>query len=379
MKLCTSVICTALAATLALAETAPSGSERSAPPAARVDVVFALDTTGSMSALIEGAKLKIWSIADEIARGKPTPELRIGLVAYRDRGDEYVTQRTDLTSDLDHVYTRLMGFRADGGGDGPEHVNLALKEALETMSWSREDSALRVVFLVGDAPPHEDYGDPFDHKSLARQAAQAGILVNAIRCGGDPNTGRVWQAIARAAGGVFISIDQSGGMAELATPYDAELAELGGKLDSTAVAYGTVERQREVRDEASRATAYATSAPAEARASRATAKGKMSGHVMYRSDLIGALEAGTVKLEEVPAEELPEEMRSMSPEQQRTFVDQKLRERRELLFQIQELDRKRAAFVKEQLQKSGEKDAFDLQVNKAIHEQARAKGIDYED
>ncbi|MGA2640709.1 MAG: VWA domain-containing protein, partial [Spirochaetia bacterium] len=63
----------------------------------RVEVAFVLDSTGSMGGLIEGAKQKIWSIANGIIAQKPTPEVRIGLVTYRDRGDEYVTKKFDLT------------------------------------------------------------------------------------------------------------------------------------------------------------------------------------------------------------------------------------------------------------------------------------------
>src|SRR5262245_34262248 len=73
----------------------------------KVDVVFALDTTGSMSGLIEGAKRKIWMIADYISSGQPQPEVRIGLVAYRDIGDEYVTRFYDLSDDLDTVFKHL--------------------------------------------------------------------------------------------------------------------------------------------------------------------------------------------------------------------------------------------------------------------------------
>src|SRR6266545_6474650 len=62
------------------------------PDRPRMEVLFVLDTTGSMSGLIEGAKQKIWSIANEMIRAKPTPELRLGLVAYRDRGDEYMVK-----------------------------------------------------------------------------------------------------------------------------------------------------------------------------------------------------------------------------------------------------------------------------------------------
>ena len=54
----------------------------------------------------------------------------MGLVAYRDRGDAYVTQVVDLNNDLDAIYAKLMQFRADGGGDSPESVNQALHDAI---------------------------------------------------------------------------------------------------------------------------------------------------------------------------------------------------------------------------------------------------------
>ena len=70
----------------------------------KVEAVFVLDTTGSMSGLIQAAKEKIWSIANTMASAQPAPEIRIGLVAYRDRGDAYVTKVVDLSTDLDSVY-----------------------------------------------------------------------------------------------------------------------------------------------------------------------------------------------------------------------------------------------------------------------------------
>ena len=47
-------------------------------------------------------------------------------MAYRDRGDEYVTKTFDLTNDIDAVYGQLRSFQAAGGGDEPESVNEAL-------------------------------------------------------------------------------------------------------------------------------------------------------------------------------------------------------------------------------------------------------------
>src|SRR5712692_1545194 len=89
-------------------------------PAAKkpqVEVVFCLDTTGSMGGLIEAAKQKIWAISNQIASGKPTPDLKIGLVAYRDRGDNYITKVFDLSEDLDAIHGNLKCFQAAGGGD----------------------------------------------------------------------------------------------------------------------------------------------------------------------------------------------------------------------------------------------------------------------
>src|SRR5688572_7738913 len=77
----------------------------------KVEVVFCLDTTGSMGGLLEGAKQKIWAISNQIASGKPTPELKIGLVAYRDKSDSYVTQIHDLNDDLDAIHAKLKTFQ----------------------------------------------------------------------------------------------------------------------------------------------------------------------------------------------------------------------------------------------------------------------------
>ena len=73
----------------------------------RIEVCFVLDTTGSMGGLIEGAKQKIWSIANEMISAKPTPELKLGLIGYRDRGDEYVVKSFLLTDDIDSIYGHL--------------------------------------------------------------------------------------------------------------------------------------------------------------------------------------------------------------------------------------------------------------------------------
>ena len=247
-----------------LAPTSPPAKPEAQTTRPRVDLVFALDTTGSMSGLIEGAKAKIWSIASFVARAQPTPDVRVGLVAYRDIGDAYVTRVFDLDDDLDRVYRRLLSFRADGGGDEPEHVARALHQAVHDMTWSpRANNNVRLIYLVGDAPPHLDYRDGYDYVKAARAAAAQGIQIHAIRCGSDEETATVWRRIASLGHGEFLTINQDGGMHERRTPYDEELARLHDKLSDTVVAYGAG-------GAATRATlAAAHDAPASVKAARA--------------------------------------------------------------------------------------------------------------
>ena len=87
-------------------------SQAIAKPA--VEVAFVLDTTGSMGGLIEGAKRKIWSIATAIVDSNPDADIRMGLVAYRDIGDDYVTKKIELTRDIQDLYANLLELKARG-------------------------------------------------------------------------------------------------------------------------------------------------------------------------------------------------------------------------------------------------------------------------
>jgi hypothetical protein len=148
-----------------------------------VEVAFVLDTTGSMGPLIEGAKRKIWSIATAIVDANPDAEIRMGLVAYRDIGDEYVTKKFELTTDIQDLYANMLELRARGGGDWPESINEALDVAVTKLSWTQGSEICRIMFLVGDAPPHMDYAQDTKYPEVLRMARDRGILVNAVQAG----------------------------------------------------------------------------------------------------------------------------------------------------------------------------------------------------
>src|SRR5205085_8577450 len=130
-------------------------------------------------------------------------------------------------------------FRADGGGDGPEDVRQGLSDGVLKAGWSKPSAdTAQVVFLVGDAPPHDDYAQEPDTLTTTAAAVKAGMTVNTIQCGSDDSTREVWQTIARRREGRFFVIAQDGGVATVTTPFDARLSELGNKLGSTYLAYG---------------------------------------------------------------------------------------------------------------------------------------------
>ncbi len=334
----------------------------------KVDLVFALDTTGSMSGLIEGAKTKIWSIASFVARAQPTPDVRVGLVAYRDIGDAYVTRVFDLDADLDRVYQRLLSFRADGGGDTPEHVARALDESVHKMSWSASGAnAVRLIYLVGDAPPHLDYQDGYDYAKAARAAAAKGIQIHAIRCGTDPDTATYWRKIASLGHGEFLTIDQNGGMREHRTPYDEELARLHDELDGTVVGYGAKGGATRAAVEAAAAAPVAVKA---ARAEFLSAKKDVSE--TFADDLVGGVASGRVDLDKVPAADLPKSLAALPAAARKKEVATKAEERGHLLDKIAKVSTERDAF----LRKSPEKPTgFDGEVQNTVKQAGSAAGL----
>jgi VWA domain-containing protein len=337
-------------------------------PRPKVEVVFVVDTTGSMSGLIQGAKDKIWSIARHISEGQPHPDLRIGLVAYRDKGDAYVTKKFALSGDLDGVFENLQSFRADGGGDTPEHVNKGLNDAVYGMDWSKD--SMKMIFLVGDAPPHTDYNDGLDFEKIVADAHKREIRVHAIRCGEDQTTAVVWRRIAQIGNGSYASIAQGGGVVAIATPHDEELAELGRKLNDTAIIVGGEEDRRRV---AAKAEA-AASAPAPAAADRA-------GYYAASGSGLDEKDATARPMETVtaaPAPSLPPEMRSMSADEKKAYVTKKKAEREEIVKQMNEVAGKRDAYLRSKAKEGPARaDGFDDVVDKAIRDQAKDYGVKY--
>ena len=304
----------------------------------QIDVVFAVDTTGSMGGLLDGAKRTVWSIATHIRKTDPNANLRIGLVAYKDIGDEYVTRPFSLTTDLDAVFTELTTYQASGGGDTPENVDAALDDSLHKMQW--RTGAKKLVFLVGDAPP-ASRGDVPTFDQLAREAANKGITINTIRCGTDHTTAQAFQRIASISNGEFSSIQQDGGVQQMATPYDEKMAELSRRIDSTAIIVGDSGARRRY---AAKMAAAEAAAPA-AMADRADYYAKKPGKGRADDDLVGGVATGTMSIDGLDEGALPEDLRGKDKAELKAEVDRRMAEREAAQQEIAKLAKQREEYL----------------------------------
>jgi Mg-chelatase subunit ChlD len=347
----------------------------------RIDVVFVLDTTGSMGGLIQTAKEKIWSIATTMASAQQAPEIRIGLVAYRDRGDAYVTKVVDLSSDLDSIYATLMDFQADGGGDGPESVNQALYEAVNNISWSEQDQAYQVIFLVGDAPPHMDYNE-VRYPEIVASAMNKGIVVNTIQCGDMPMTVEPWSQIAALSHGEFFQVEQAGGAVAFNTPFDEKIAALSAELDDTRLYYGSEEEKRRMKEKVVATDKMHAGLSAASRARRAEFNASAAGktNLLGENELVAAVADGNVALEELDADALPEPLRTLAPAEQVAFVAAAAEKRENLQRQIRQLSEERGDYIAKKVDEAGGmKASLDQKLYDAVKGQASEVGLEYKD
>jgi Mg-chelatase subunit ChlD len=373
MRLVSTLFSLGLMAFASTAAIAATQTTNQATDVERVEVVFVLDTTGSMGDLIDGAKRKIWSIANTIVEQNPDADVAMGLIGFRDRGDNYVVKTHQMTEDLQSIYGRLVKFEADGGDDTPESVNEALATAMKEITWSKGDDVRRIVFLVGDAPPHMDYKGERQYPEILKEAKQRGIIVNAVQAGDMMETEEIWKDIAQRGQGRYMAIPQNGGeVVVIVTPYDDDIRHMQGELDRSVVPFG----RREVQDEVVTKMAERQAAPSSTQVenSKYYAKRSKKEVVTGGGDLIADVRNGTVKLDAVPEKELPDNLKSMSTAERKVWVDEKLAARVTLEKKMEALIAKRDTFVLDAQKKTATAsnlDSFDRAVEETIKIQVR--------
>jgi hypothetical protein len=359
---------------------APAALGAATPVAAsppRIQLAILLDTSGSMDGLIGQAKSQIWAIVNQMTRARMAgqrPELRVALYEYGKSSipasEGYLRQILPLTDDLDEVSAQLFALTTNGG---EEYCGRVIGAATEGLSWSGAPADLRVIVIAGNEPFTQ--GD-VDWKTTVGAAVKKGIIVNTIFCGNEAegvSTG--WREGALRGEGTYGFIDQNAASVHIEAPQDKELAELSEKINTTYLGYGRAGRAMAAR-QAQQDLNAATASPA-APAARARTKASYA----YKNsawDLVDGLKDGSVKLEDLKDEDLPESMRGKTLEEKKRAVEEAGKERDGIRARIGELSAAREKYVAEQMKAKAGASTLEAALTKALREQAEKKGYQFE-
>ncbi len=187
-----------------------------------LDLLFLLDATGSMADEIAQIKATLLSVSQRIGALPSRPDLRVGMVTYRDRGDDFVTRLYDFEANVPTFLNTIQDVVADGGDDYPESLNEALHVAVHTPAW-RLDNAIRLVILVADAPPHLDYPQDYDYASEMMEAHRRGMKIFSIASSGLDEQGEyIFRQLAQHTMGRFLFLLYGGETSHSVSDYSIE-------------------------------------------------------------------------------------------------------------------------------------------------------------
>lgn len=340
------------------------------PPACSrpVDLVICLDTSGSMTGLINSARAKLWDIVNEITDLIPNAQLRVGLLTYGSPNystpaQGWIYRHSDLSTDLDSVYASMMSMSTNGGD---EYVGWVLNDAVQTMSWSTDPNALKLIYVSGNESADQAAAS-FNFRQVGKEARRRGIVINAIFAG--PNVNGLhqgWEKVAQHGGGDYFAIDQDAGTVQIHTPQDKIIIELNTKLNATYIPFGQEGRRGKDRQE--KMDASASNLGQQSVASRVVVKAK----AIYQNaawDLVDAAANADFDLEKVEAEALPPVMQKMNTNERKYYVETQRGNRAKLQRQIHEAGRKREAFMRKARKDQRGQGGFDDAIRKSIRRQ----------
>lgn len=343
----------------------------------KVQVAILFDTSNSMDGLIDQAKARIWNIVNEVGsltHNGQRPTIEFALYHYGNNGlsaeSNYIQRILEFTSDLDVISQNLFGLSTNGG---EEYCGAVIGKSISELTWSSDNQDLKMIYIAGNEPFNQG---PVDFRQECKKARAKGIFVNTIYCGDyDQGVREFWKEGATCSSGDYFNINSNEQIVHIDTPYDVKIQQYNDSLNGTYYGYGSLgsERKMSQSNEDFNAT---MSAPAVA-TERSIAKSK--GMYFNGSwDLLDGVNSGTVKLEELKDDQLPEEFRGKSEKEKKALLDEKNADRLRFQEEINVLAVERQKFIDEELKKRASEeevvDDFGTSVNKSILEKAENIG-----
>ncbi len=344
------------------------------PDTKNIQVALLLDTSNSMDGLIDQAKAQLWEIVNELSYAKCghyNIKLQIALYEYgNDRlpsQEGYIRQVLPFSDDLDEISKELFSLTTNGGN---EYCGKVINTSINQLDWKKNNDHLKLIFIAGNEPFTQG---PINYKDAATDAKEKDITINTIFCGNyKQGIQTKWKDGANLTNGEYSAIDHNRETIHIATPYDDIILQLNRKLNNTYIHYGN-EGSKKIGLQAEQ-DRNARSYSAANAVSRTISKS--SGFYKNKSwDLVDAAEDKDFELEEIEKEELPQELKDKSKTELKQYVAQKSNERKEIQKKIQELNKKRLVYIKN----NSKKDDANLEAAliKAIKTQGERKSFSW--
>lgn len=358
-----------------VAEVAPVNS---APDTPVVQIAVLLDTSSSMSGLIEQAKTQLWKLVNEFITAKQdgkTPVVQVALYEYGKsslRAEEnWIRQIQPLTRDLDKISEELFALTTNGGD---EYCGAVIQRATKDLAWDANPKVYKAVFIAGNEPFTQG---PVDSKKSCQEAIGKGIIVNTIHCGSESQgIAGNWNQGALLADGKYLVIDQNQAIVHIEAPQDKEIVKLNEELNKTYISYGKEAPAAKTRQMAQDSNA-AAKAESGAQVQRVISKAS-ANYCNTAWDLVDACKQKDFDITKVKEADLPEEMKKMTVEERKDYLAKKTAERAEIQKKVLELNKQREAYVTTKRKESATTDTLDTAMVKALRTQAEKKGIAWE-
>ncbi|WP_395718299.1 VWA domain-containing protein [Prosthecobacter sp.] len=343
-----------------------------------VQIAVLLDTSSSMSGLIEQAKTQLWKLVNEFITAKQdgkTPVVQVALYEYGksslESREHWIRQIQPLTRDLDKVSEDLFALTTNGGD---EYCGAVIQRATKDLAWDPNPKVYKAIFIAGNEPFTQG---PVDSKKSCQGAIAKGIIVNTIHCGGEAQgIAEHWNQGALLADGQYLVIDQNQAVVHIEAPQDKEIVKLNEELNKTYINYGAAAPAAKARQVAQDGNA---TAKAESGAAVQRTLTKVSANYFNGAwDLVDACKQKGFDITRVSEADLPEEMKKMTVDERKAYLSKKTAEREEIQKRVLALNKEREAYVATQRKESSKNDTLDTAMVKALRAQAEKKGVVWE-
>jgi hypothetical protein len=326
-----------------------------------------------MDGLIDQARSQLWKVVNtfvDARRDGAAPYVEVSLYEYGNNAlsvdNNYIRQVQPLTRDLDELSKKLFALSTNGG---EEYCGAVIKRALADLTWDPSEKTYKAIFIAGN----EGFTQGgVDARQACKDALAKHIVVNTLHCGSrSEGISDSWNDGAALAEGKFLVIDQDKAVAHIDAPQDKEIAELSSELNKTYLGYGK-DRQESAKSQLQADLAATANAKQGAEVARAVTKAS-SNYANGTWDLVDAKRDQAIDLTKIPTDELPAEMRDLTPAARTEYVEKAGKKRAEIQAQIVALNSQRESHVAAETKKLAAHGAQTL--DQALIETARGQAM----